>query len=427
MRVLVTGASGFIGSAITARLNALEHEVIAVAHRSNVPTPAAWKHVQRDVARTAKTEWLELLQGVDAVVNCVGALQDAPGTSVDELHHTGVQVLFEACAEAGVRRVIHFSAIGVDRATPSAFSASKRAGDSALAQLKLDWIILRPSVVLGQAAFGGSALFRGAAALPVLPELPATAPLQIVQLDDVVQTVVFFLDPQSPSRIALEICGLEGYSFNEVVGAYRRWLGWRPARSFTVPALLAAIPYRLGDIAGWFGWRPPIRSNARLEIARGATGDPQPWIALTGIRPRGLGEALAATPPSVQERWFAQLYFTKFAVLLTLVLFWVGTGVVSLGPGFEVGMQYMRAAGVEHVAPIGIAAGAIADILIGVGIAFRRSCRIALYGALAISVFYAVAGTILLPSLWLDPLGPMLKIWPIMALVMVALAIRTDR
>ena len=159
-------------------------------------------------------------------------------------------------------------------------------------------------------------------------------------------------------------------------------------------AALAEIPYRLGDIAGWLGWRPPIRSNARLEIARGATGDPQPWIALTGIRPRSLSEALAATPPSIQERWFAQLYFTKFAVFATLVLFWVGTGVVSLGPGFEVGMQYMRAAGVEHVAPIGIVVGAIADIVIGLGIAFRRSCRIALYGALVISTFYAVAGTI---------------------------------
>jgi uncharacterized protein YbjT (DUF2867 family) len=427
MRILVTGASGFIGSAITARLNSLGQEVIAVIHRANLPAAMAWQQVQRDFERSTKAEWLPLLTGVDAVVNCVGALQDAPGSSVDELHHTGVRMLFEASVEAGIRRVIHLSAIGVDRATPSHFSASKRAGDSALTALPLDWVILRPSVVVGEAAFGGSALFRGAAALPVMPKFPEAAPLQVVQLDDVVQTVLFFLDPQSPSRLTLELCGPERQSFNDVVAAYRQWFGWGRAYSLDVPASLARLPYMVGDVLGWLGWRSPIRSNARLEMTRGAIGDPQPWMQLTGIRPRTLSEALAAKPPSVQERWFAQLYFAKFLVFLTLVLFWVGTGLVSLGPGFTIGMAYMRAAGVEHIAPAGITLGAIADILIGVGIAFRRSCRIALYGALAISAFYAISGTILLPSLWLDPLGPMLKIWPIMALIVVALATRKDR
>jgi uncharacterized protein YbjT (DUF2867 family) len=427
MRILLTGASGFIGSAIAARLTVLQHEVIAVTHQTRHPPLIVWKHVRRDVTTTSQAEWLELLSGVHAVVNCIGALQDAPGTSVEAVHHTGLSTLFQACAQAGVRRVIHFSAIGVDRARPSQFSASKFAGDSALMESGLDWIILRPSVVVGQAAFGGSALFRGAAALPIVPRLPQTAPLQIVQLDDVVDTVIFFLDPRSPSHRVVEVCGPQPLTFDEVVATYRGWFGWPPARSIEMPEALARLPYRIGDLVGWLGWRPPIRSNARLEITRGATGDPHPWMELTGIRPRTLVEALTAVPSSVQERWFAQLYFAKFLVFLTLVLFWVGTGVVSLGPGFDIGMEYMRAAGVERVAPIGIVAGAIADILIGVGIAFRRTCRIALYGALAISAFYAVAGTILLPSLWLDPLGPMLKIWPIMALVVVALAIRTDR
>lgn len=427
MRILITGASGFIGSAIAAHLIVLRHEVVAVTHQGKSPLPDAWRQVQCDITKTSKETWLELLTGVDAVINCVGALQNAPGSSVEQIHHTGVRKLFEASSAAGVRRFIHFSAIGVDRATPSQFSASKRAGDAALTALPIDWVILRPSVVIGHAAFGGSALFRGASALPIIPKFPETAPLQVVQLDDVVQTVVFFLDPRSPSRITLELCGLERQSFNDIVAAYRQWFGWAPARSIEVPTALAKLPYLAGDFLSWLGWRPPIRSNARLEMTRGAVGDPEPWMQMTGVRPRTLSEVLTATPPSVQERWFAQLYFAKFLVFLTLVLFWVGTGVVSLGPGFEVGMAYMRAAGVDHMAPLGIVLGAISDIVIGIGIAFRRTCRIALYGALAISAFYATAGTILLPSLWFDPLGPMLKIWPIMALIVVALGIRTDR
>jgi hypothetical protein len=52
---------------------------------------------------------------------------------------------------------------------------------------------------------------------------------------------------------------------------------------------------------------------------------------------------------------------------------------------------------------------------------------VALYAALAISLFYAAAGTLLVPRLWNDPLGPMLKIWPIIALNLTALAILNDR
>jgi hypothetical protein len=79
------------------------------------------------------------------------------------------------------------------------------------------------------------------------------------------------------------------------------------------------------------------------------------------------------------------------------------------------------------LAQAGVVAGALADIAIGVGIAFRRTARGALFAALAISIFYMVTGTFVLPQLWLDPVGPMLKIWPIMALNLVALAMLDDR
>jgi hypothetical protein len=64
---------------------------------------------------------------------------------------------------------------------------------------------------------------------------------------------------------------------------------------------------------------------------------------------------------------------------------------------------------------------------IGLAIAIRRTTRLGLYAALAITIFYIVAGTLLLPRLWADPLGPVLKALPILALNLVALAILRDR
>ena len=156
----------------------------------------------------------------------------ARATRPPGVHGDGAAALFAACEQAGVRRVVQISAIGVDRGAATAFARTKLAGDQALMARDLDWVILRPSVVVGRQAYGGSALFRGLAALPVMPRLADTGPLQVVQLDDLVRTVLFFLQPDAPSRVALEIAGPERLSLDEVLIAYRRWLGHgeRPLR-----------------------------------------------------------------------------------------------------------------------------------------------------------------------------------------------------
>jgi hypothetical protein len=74
-----------------------------------------------------------------------------------------------------------------------------------------------------------------------------------------------------------------------------------------------------------------------------------------------------------------------------------------------------------------VIAGALADIIIGIAILCRPLSRYGLWAALIISLTYAVIGTALVPRLWSDPLGPMLKIWPVLMLNLVAMAIREDR
>ena len=202
--------------------------------------------------------------------------------------------------------------------------------------------------------------------------------------------------------------------------------GLRP----TAPHLdfTAAALYRLGDLAAWFGWRSPLRSTTSREIVRGTTGDPNGLIRLSGITPRDVEAALAADPASVQERWFARLYLLKPLIFVVLALFWISTGLIALGPGWGIGINLMLEGGVdEHTAMLVVVAGAFADIAIGLAIAFRRTARYGLYAALTISLVYAVIGTTLVPRLWTDPLGPMLKICPIIVLSLAALAILEDR
>ena len=428
MRVLLTGATGLIGSATATQLLAEGHEVVGVGRRAGPPrTGMRW--VELDMRSAGRPEhWLPHLAGVDAVINCAGVLQDNASDSTEAAHASGPAALFAACEKAGIRRVVHLSAIGVDHETPTEFSRTKAQGDKALMARGVDWVILRPSVVVGRGAYGGSALLRGLASLPIVPRVPDAGKLQIVQLDDLVATILWFLRPDAPGRVQLEVAGPHPLAFDDVVAAYRRWLGWEPGRQVRVPRWLMSAMYRLGDFVGWLGWRAPIRSTARREILRGAVGDPGPWTSMTGIAPRSLEASLAAEPATVQEKWFARLYLLKPIVLGVFSLFWIATAFMSLGPGWEIGIRLMHEGGVTGIAaPLTVIAGALADLCIGIGIAFRRTGRPALYAALILSLVYVVIGTILVPRLWTDPLGPMLKIWPVLALNLVALAILEDR
>src|SRR5215213_7832140 len=251
MRILVIGGTGLIGSAIHARLSAEGHECVLVSrHPTGAPDA---RHVALDIAgATDVSAWKPVVAGIDAVINAAGALQ---GQDMQGVHVAGSAALYAACESEGVRRVILFSAIGTNRAAPSDFSRTKQEGEAALTARDLDWVVLRPSVVVGRAAYGGSALLRGLASLPVLPDMPGTAPIQPVHLDDVVETIVRLLQPGAPSRITLDLAGPERMSFTEAVQLFRRWLRWRPACTVTVPRLVAGLLYRLGDAANALGWR----------------------------------------------------------------------------------------------------------------------------------------------------------------------------
>lgn len=419
MKVLVTGALGFIGAAAAATLRRHGDDVIALGRRA-----ADGEHA--DITRMSEAAWRARLAGVDAVVNCAGVFADTAGVRVEDVNHAAAARLFRACAEVGVGRIVHLSAIGVqDRLSP--FARSKQAADNALMALDLDWVILRPAIVFGEDAKGGSALLRGLAALPVAPIDPKAGDLQIVQLDDVVQTIVRMTRHDAPSRVVLELVGPERLSFAESVRAIRAWLGRKPAREIEVPAPLMGLGYALGDVAGRLGWSTPIRIGARRELERGAVGDPGSWIEATGLDPRGLTEALATNPATAQERTYAALYFLQPLVIGITSLFFIGTGIVSLTIGYDIGVSLLEQGGLGALSGPSVVAGALADLLAGAMIAWRPTVRWGLYLAIALSVFYFVFGTFLLPGLWRDPIGPMLKIFPLIVLNLVALAMVRDR
>src|SRR5689334_19603638 len=111
IEILLTGASGFIGShlrqALAARGGALR---LASRHRPPALEPGErWLAI--DFGSADAQRWRDALAGVDVVVNTVGILREHGAQTFEALHVRGARALFDACAAAGVRRVVHVSAL----------------------------------------------------------------------------------------------------------------------------------------------------------------------------------------------------------------------------------------------------------------------------------------------------------------------------
>ena len=400
MRVLVTGAYGLIGSACLARLYAAGHEVVG-AGRSIGAAQRRMPYAQWVVADFAQLHdgaaWQPLLQNIDAVVNCVGVLQDSLRDHVERVQLTGTKALFDGCARAGVKRVAHVSAIGAEAEGPSPFSRTKAAAEAYLATLPLDWVILRPALVLGSGVYGGTAMLRGIAAFPgFIPIVGGDARIQVIGLDDVAETVAHALASGAPGRVVWDVAHPQVHALSGIVTAFRGWQGFPPRPVLRLPDAVGKIVAAFADAAGWLGWRSPARSTSLAQLTACVVGDPAPWMAATGIAPRSLEQILAARPASVQDRWFARLYLLKPIAIVAFA-----AAAASVG-GWEVIRSCKWAAALWGHAPLSVlaiqvlpelVAGAV-EFAIGIAMLVRRTARPAIITLLALTGLGIVSNAI---------------------------------
>ncbi len=432
MRVLVTGAYGLIGSAILVRLHQHGHELVGSGR--NIDTAqrrfpyARWVAADfRDLQ--TKEAWTEILTGIDAVVNCAGAFQQSMRDDLEAVHVNAPLALFAACEEMGIRRVVQISAMGAGEQGASTFAKTKGYADASLAASTLPWIILRPGVVLAPGVYGASAMLRGLAGLPWrTPLIAGDREVRIVSVEDVADTVTWALGPGLSVKGTFELLHPRSYRVADLVSAQRCWLGFPPQQTLELPTVIALVITAAADALAYLGWRSPARSTAFAELAAGMRGDPTSWIAATGIEPKDLDAILNERPATLQDRWFSRLYFLKPAAIACLAMFWIISGVVAIGPGWSDAQAVLAKAGVNStIAMLTTAGGAMIDFVLGIGVAIRSYARPALIGMLVVSGLYLLLGTALAPALWLDPLGRLVKIVPLLLLIAFALAVIEER
>lgn len=297
-RILLTGATGFVGRYLAADLLARGHSVRAALRHKAQNLPAAIEQVEiGDLA--GPVDWTQILAGIDSVVHSAG-LAHADGKisdgDYDRVNTQATLALACATVKAGIRRFVFLSSIRAqsgfssgaqlvetDEPRPTdAYGRSKLAAEHGLAALDLDWVALRPVLVYGPGVKANMAALLRLAQLPLpLPLAGLTEKRSILAIENLSEAIAFALSPACPARRAYIVADPEPVSVPGMIATLRQGLGREPGLFSVPPALLGAAAMLLGQgdrfsklSAGLIappaalmaaGWMPPVTSGAGLQ------------------------------------------------------------------------------------------------------------------------------------------------------------------
>lgn len=295
-RVLVTGASGFVGPHVVAALIRAGYRP-RLAQRRPQPVPAgAEAVVTGDLS--APGDWHAALEGIDHVVHMAGLAHAGPG--LDEALYRRINTeatleLARAAGKAGVRRFVYLSSIkaltdafdgpplreDMQPAPGDAYGRSKLQAELGLSALDLDWVALRPVLIYGPGVKANMAALLRLARSPVpLPFGGLKAPRSLLAVENLAGAILFALTPACPARQSYALSDPEPLSVSGMLAAMRSGLGRGPGL-VPVPeawlrrlARLAGREETFGKLAGSLvarperllsaGWRPQVETQAAL-------------------------------------------------------------------------------------------------------------------------------------------------------------------
>jgi len=289
-RIAVFGASGFIGRYVVRDL-ARSGAVIAACGRH--ASSAGFLRPMGDVGQIApfsanlgdERALAAVVAGADAVINLVGILYERGKQRFDVVHHKGPGQLAAAAKSAGVKRLVHVSALAADRNSSSVYARSKAEGEAAVRAAFPSAIILRPSLVFGPEdnffnRFAAMARFS-----PVLPLIGGGATkFQPVYVGDVAAAIAATLSRDDTEGKTYELAGPAVFTMRQLFELMLHVIGRK--------RLMMSIPFGLASLEAFFlEWLPrPLLTRDQVRLLRhdSIATRGTPGLAELGITPTAL-------------------------------------------------------------------------------------------------------------------------------------------
>ena len=311
---LVVGGSGFVGRHLVAALAARGARVTVPTRRRDrakhlilLPTVEVIETDARDSRSLAK-----LAAGRDAVINLAGVLHSRRahpsghgpnhgstryGPDFAQAHVELAQAVVTACREAGVKRLLHMSALGADPKAPSEYLRSKGVGEEmVLAADDLAVTAFRPSVIFGPEDRFLNLFAKLTALFPVLALGSPDARFQPVYVGDVVQAMLASLASREAAGKRYDLCGPQECTLREllhyvcdITGRTRLIVGLPDSLSYLQARLMEFLPFPLLTRDNYYSMKVPSICDCAfpfsIQPVALETAAPA-WLAPTGPRER---------------------------------------------------------------------------------------------------------------------------------------------
>ncbi len=432
MNILVTGASGFIAAQIVSALISAGHQVTCCVRNTRYAQrifPNATIISCDFINDTTPAHWCDRLKNIDLVINSVGILYHPNKKIIWAVHYDTPRAIFDACVQVGIKKIIHISALAVDKSTVE-YAKSKKAADDYLLTLPIKSVILRPSFVYGRGSYGGSSLFRGLSGLPFFIPVPGNGEqeFQPIHSEDLSKAVLRLIEIPLSESLILSAVGPKRISLKEVLNTFRNWLGFSKAKLLYIPYTLIRFASRIGDLIPYSSMNSSsIKMLAQNNIA--SDEDTHEFHKKIGFVPRDFYTGVFSQPSTVQDHWHARLFFLKPALQFSIAFLWIFTAICSafFYPKSN-SYQLLQQVGIsQHWQPLFLYGASLIDGLLGLSMLFWYQLKKVCILQISLITIYTLIISFALPQLWLEPFAPIAKNIPLIVATLVFLAMESDR
>ena len=293
MKVLLTGATGFVGSHLLARLLADGHTVRAlVRQRGLLRAAEAPTGRLEEVKGDINSENLsEQLARCDSVINLVGIIYERGPATFEKIHHLGTRTLVQSARRNGVKRFVQMSALGARPANATEYHTTKFAAEEEVRKSGIPFVVLRPSLIVGPGSAFIKQMVEVMRAAPFIRPVPGTGKYRFrpVHVEDVVECFAQSLTNADSTGQTVDLVGGEELTLDEIGDAIASYLGIRkPVVHLPMPVMkTAAALFSLLPIT------PPVTSVQLRMMEEGSTADPEPMKRIFNTQPESFRAGLS--------------------------------------------------------------------------------------------------------------------------------------
>ena len=303
--VTVFGGTGFVGGQVVRALAKAGHRVRVAVRQPNLAYRMRMlgdvgqiEVVQANVRNPASVA--RALDGAEACVNLVGVLWERGRQKFQSIHVMAARHVAEAARKAGVKHLVHVSAIGADVDATARYARSKGEGEVAVREAFPGATIVRPSIVFGPEDDFFNRFAQMAALAPVMPLVGGDTRFQPVFVGDVAAVIAKAVSDPAAVGVTYELGGPTVYTMREILELILTETG-RKRPLAPVPWPVAALIGSLGDVqAGIIPLAPPLTTD-QVEMLKSdnVAEAGLPGLAEAGVVPT----AVEAVIPSYLYRY----------------------------------------------------------------------------------------------------------------------------